>query len=361
MTLVNILYSGLGGHASVVFPLIEGDVKKEFKHVLIFYGIEDLPQAYSEKCNSLGIQYFVVKKKPGVDKGSIRQVKNILDNIRPAAVILHSVNLIIPVSAYCRKKKIRLIAAEHQANHLKTKKDWIWSYLVMLLADRVVYLTESYLQQMKKHLSVLFNSKKVKLINNGLNTSIFKPMMFNATNGLIFGMLSRLTDNKDHVTLIRAYKNYRDARPSEQSILKIAGDGPEMISIMKKIKDEGLENFVELPGMIPEKMAADFLNSLDIYIHASFGETMSTSIMQAMACKKTIIASDVPGINNMLSNGYTAALVPVRDPASLASEMISLSEDKARAEELALNAYNYAVEHYSNLKMFDSYKSLIFE
>ena len=41
--------------------------------------------------------------------------------------------------------------------------------------------------------------------------------------------------------------------------------------------------------MLAESELPAFLNSLDIYVHASFGETMSTAIMQAMACGKAIM------------------------------------------------------------------------
>ncbi|MBK8495622.1 MAG: glycosyltransferase family 4 protein [Chitinophagaceae bacterium] len=56
-----------------------------------------------------------------------------------------------------------------------------------------------------------------------------------------------------------------------------------------------------------------FLQSLDIYVHASLGETMSTAIMQAMACKLPIVASDVNGINNMIIHGKTGILVPTHN------------------------------------------------
>ena len=85
---------------------------------------------------------------------------------------------------------------------------------------------------------------------------------------------------------------------------------------------------------------------------------MSTAIMQAMACKKTIIASDVAGINNMIVQNVSGLLVPVKDPGSLAAAIQQLIKDRELASTLAVNAYQFAVDNYSNTTMFNSYKQL---
>ncbi|MBK7557617.1 MAG: glycosyltransferase [Chitinophagaceae bacterium] len=57
------------------------------------------------------------------------------------------------------------------------------------------------------------------------------------------------------------------------------------------------------------------------YLYSCFlGETMSTAIMQAMACGKPIIASDVPGIDNMIEHDITGILVPAKNAVALAKQ-----------------------------------------
>ena len=175
MTIVNILYSGLGGHFSVVFSLIEADEQKEYEHVLIFYGIEDMPQSYVDKCMEKGIRFFLVKKKQGLDVVSQKKVITILKDINPGIIMLHSISLILPLYLYTFRKNTRLISVEHQSNHLKSKKEWLWSVLLMRLSSNVVFLTDLYASQMKKRLGFLYDATRVRVISNGINTELFKP------------------------------------------------------------------------------------------------------------------------------------------------------------------------------------------
>ena len=104
----------------------------------------------------------------------------------------------------------------------------------------------------------------------------------------------------------------------------------------------------------------DFLQSLDLYIHASLGETMSTAMMQVMACGLPIIASDVDGINNMITTSVTGILVPVKNSLLLAEAIIDCIKNPIMMQTLAENAYQYALNHFSNQKMLEAYKSSVF-
>ncbi len=63
MIVVQILYSGLGGHSSVGFSILEGDQDKKYKHILIFYGIEDMPLSSVNKCEQMIGAYLLYHKK----------------------------------------------------------------------------------------------------------------------------------------------------------------------------------------------------------------------------------------------------------------------------------------------------------
>ncbi|MBK6382062.1 MAG: hypothetical protein IPF69_01110 [Chitinophagaceae bacterium] len=52
MKVMQVLYSGLGGHGSVVTSMINADKEKKWEHCLLFYGIEELLTAYTDFCKS---------------------------------------------------------------------------------------------------------------------------------------------------------------------------------------------------------------------------------------------------------------------------------------------------------------------
>jgi len=65
MRVTQILYSGLGGHGSVVFSLLDADKKKEWQPALIFYGIEDVLPEYENVCRKKDIPFLYIRKKSG--------------------------------------------------------------------------------------------------------------------------------------------------------------------------------------------------------------------------------------------------------------------------------------------------------
>lgn len=360
MKIVHILYSGLGGHSSVTFSLVEADQRKTNQHILIFYGIEALPPGSIEKCNQLGIAYYFVKKEQGLDIGSYKVIIRTLKTVRPDVILLNSVNLILPVYYYRLFHKTKIISIEHEPNHLKGKKDWLWSFLLVPLSKNVVYLTGLYYEQMKQKLGLLFSQRKITVINNGINIGLFKPAI-HATNEPVFriGMLARLSGTKDHATLIKAFALLLQKNTTGKDlVLEIAGEGEKQEGLKALVTGLGIDNKVHFVGMIPERAAADFLNALDLYVHASLGETMSTSIMQAMACAKPMIASDIPGINNMIVPGQTALLVPALDEQQLAAAMKKLIADENLRKQLGAQALRYAQAHFSNTVMFEKYEQL---
>lgn len=343
------------------FSLIEADFQRQYNHVIIFYGIEPVPESSVSKCRELSITYFFVEKKPGLDISSQKRVIQILQDVGPDVILLHSVNLIIPVYFYQLKQHIRVIAVEHQSNHLKTKKDWIWSVLIMLLAKKVVYLTEVYSDQMEKKLRPVFNKRKVAVINNGININLFQPP---DTGGhgqkdpVKIGMLARLNGIKDHGTLIRSFKCLVENNPSRKFELYIAGEGEMKQSLQSLALKLGMKEKIHFLGIISETEVVKFLNEIDIYVHASLGETMSTSIMQAMACGKPIIASEVQGITNMVEEGKTGLLVPPLDPTTLALKLQALADDIDLQKSLGTHALQHAKLHFTNTSMLNSYINL---
>jgi L-malate glycosyltransferase len=113
-----------------------------------------------------------------------------------------------------------------------------------------------------------------------------------------------------------------------------------------------------LYGMLNENELLPFMQSLDIYVHATFGETLSNSIMQAMACGLPIIASDVWGVNNMIQNNGNGLLYESQNDAMLADEISELIVNVEKRKTLGKSARIFAEQNYSNQVMFNSYKQL---
>lgn len=362
MKILHLLYSGLGGHGNVFFSMVRADKEHAFEHEALFNGIEEVREEYRQRCGEQNINWGFVKKKPGLDLGFYYRLVKSVRRAKPGILFLHGSTQVLwaKMAVLFSRQRCRIIVRETQANHLKTKQDWLWLTVALVLADKTVFLSEAYRDEIKKKLRWVFREKKTAVIPNGIDLKQFSPAPVPDTGTLIIGMQSRVVPIKDHATLLRAFAGlvnqagFRD----RQVQLRIAGDGESRPGLEQLAEELGIRSKVIFPGMITEPELVKFLQGLHVYVHASLGETMSTAIMQAMACRLPIIASDVPGISNMLIHNNTGLLVPAKDASAMQQALYSLLTDKALAGILAGNAYQYAADHYSNEIMFNRYKAI---
>jgi len=142
--------------------------------------------------------------------------------------------------------------------------------------------------------------------------------------------------------------------------LSLAGNGETWDRIHTMVVERGLQDCISLPGHLGEDELIAWFQSLDIYLHASSGETLSTSLLQAMAMGLPIVASDVPGIENLLSGELVCGvLVKNTIPESFAKAVVTIMNDEGFTKRLTEAARQRVVEAYSQEAMFDSYHKLI--
>jgi glycosyltransferase involved in cell wall biosynthesis len=367
MKILQIMFSGLGGHGSVVFSLLRGARSAPHTHVLLFFGIEDLSPGYVEACAELGIRYHFVKKRKGVDLRAWSRIVTILREEAPDAILLHSLSLIAAAGAYrLAAPRSRLIAVEHTPLAVKRKVDWICSALALRMADAVVYLTEQYAHAVRDRLGRGFRPARIHVVGNGIDTTAYAPLGAPVTprRGLRVGMLARFSTGKDHATLLRAVARLRGQHPGgdPRGVLQLvlAGDGETFAATKALAAELGLgPDECQFLGSRPEHELPAILQNLDVYVQSSFGETMSTAVMQAMAVGLPIVASDVPGLQNMVDDGATGLLVPGGDDAALAGALDRLWHAPDERARLGRAACAHARLHWSHDTMFRAYEAVL--
>jgi len=82
-------------------------------------------------------------------------------------------------------------------------------------------------------------------------------------------------------------------------------------------------------------------------------EGLCTSLMDAMAARRPIVATRAGGIPEVVTDGQDGILAPPRDPASLAKAIVSLIEDRALAGRLAENARGTVERKFSAQAMVE--------
>ena len=363
MKIAQILYSGLGGHGSVAFSLIDADKEGEWKPLMGFLGIAPLADAYAEQCKSKNIAFDYIAAVQGKPWKSWTKVFDWLKKEEPNAIILHSMNALLPCWLYARYKRVPLIVVEHTPNNLKRKSEWMVSRLAMWLGDAVVLLTQAYQNELKQKLGGSYHESKVDIIPNGIDTdrfSLLERRSLDRSKTIWLGMAARFSDTKRQDALIDMLALLRQKSPSVDYRLTLAGDGDTWESLHQKVKDAELEEYIRFSGYLGEDELLEWFKSIDIYFHASEGETLSTSLLQAMSMGLPIVASDVPGITNLLQRDEECGLlVKNSKPEGFADAVNTLVYDPVKTKALSALVRQYAVDIYSQDVMFSAYNKII--
>jgi len=136
----------------------------------------------------------------------------------------------------------------------------------------------------------------------------------------VVGCVAHFADHKGHRYLIEAAVRVAAAVPDVRFLL--VGDGELRPEIELQIKELKLERHVLLTGFrqdIPRLLAA-----MDIVVLSSHLEGLGTSLLDAMAMARPVVATRVGGIPEMVEDGVNGLLVPPRDPSALADALIAL-------------------------------------
>lgn len=356
---LQILYSGLGGHGSVAFSLAAAArTARAWENHFLFVGIEPVLPEYAQHCLERGYSFAGVRTLRGAPWLTWPAVYRGVRRARPDAIVLHSVKTIAPNHWYARRRGVPLIAVEHQANDLKTRAEWWASGQLMRKADAVVVLTAEYLEALQAHLGAGFDPSRVRVIPNGIDTDRFAPTdRLEGHAELHVGMAARMTSTKRQDLLIDALAMaVAEGLPWR---LHLAGDGPCIDALRARAARLGVAGQVEFSGFLDEQALREWFARLDVYAHASDGETLSTSLLQAMACGLPIVGSDVAGIANLLDQDEGVGVAVGQSAQAFVAAIRGLAERREAATALAARARRAALARYSQTAMFENYRQVL--
>ncbi|MCO5230744.1 MAG: glycosyltransferase [Chitinophagales bacterium] len=350
-----VLYSGLGGHGSVAFSFIDGDINHQVQHQLVFFGIEPVKKEYLEKCASKGIHNDAVVIRNMPKWKALWKAFWTIKNQNPDTIILHSTAL-FPIVIFFRMLGIKVISVDHNSNDAKTKSEWTAIHLLRYFSNVQVYLTTSQYEDYEKRFGNKYHQKgHPVIINNGLDTHLFSTLKsYEQMSSFTLIMASRFSWMKDFQTLIKATKILKDRHLFDFHVY-IAGDGETMEDSVTLATSLNLKNELTFLGMVSEDKLIEYLKKSYLYIHSSLCETMSTAIMQAMSCSLPCLVSDIEGNKAIIEDGVNGWLFQTGDEKDLAKKievLFALPEQVAKMSQISRK---YAEENFSQERMFNEY------
>ena len=216
---------------------------------------------------------------------------------------------------------------------------------------------------LKASIKAGLNKEKLEIIPFGVDTSFFRP--FNVQKDTaIFQILSigYLIERKGFEYLIRALKEVLKVHNNVH--LKIVGSGPLENKIKKLIKDLKLENNVQILSNLSDQKLLETYNSSNLFVLPSITDSQGNTeglgvvLLEAMACKLPVIASNIGGIPDIVNDGETGLLVPEKDTIGMSQSIIKLIENEDLRENLTFKGYNMVKEYFSWEKIAKDYVNI---
>ena len=195
-------------------------------------------------------------------------------------------------------------------------------------------------------LSLGIAKKQIALIaGSGVDIDRFTPMP-EPGGAPTLGFVGRLLDDKGIRTLVAAHQLLRTRVPKAQ--LLIAGT-PDPANPASVTEGEA-RSWNELPGITwlgQVNDIADFWARIHVAVLPSRREGLPLSLLEAAACGRAMIASDVPGCREVVVQEQTGLLFPVDDVPALADAMERLAVDPQLRARCAMAARTRVVERFA--------------
>ena len=205
---------------------------------------------------------------------------------------------------------------------------------VLPLCSDVAALSPRLAQEMLKMLPQLKRVQVLPLISqNGLRAIMAQA---SPSEDVCFGFAARLEHLKGPLSFVEAFALTRHLQP--RMSIKIAGDGSQRGMIIATIEKFKLEKECQLIGVYKTAQArSQFMQSIDVFVLPSLTEGTPNAIIEAMSYGKPVIATDVGGIADIVTE-EVGLLVPAGDTKALGAAMSELAGNPEIRKRMGLAA-----------------------
>jgi glycosyltransferase involved in cell wall biosynthesis len=142
----------------------------------------------------------------------------------------------------------------------------------------------------------------------------------------IVGNVAALVPHKGQRYLVDAAHLVVQEVPDARFV--ILGEGELREHLERQVREYRLEKHVLLPGFRTDVLGC--IKGFDLFAMSSVTEGLGTSLLDAMACGKPIVATDAGGIPEVVDQGVSGTIVPARDARAMANAIVELLSDEGR-------------------------------
>lgn len=206
---------------------------------------------------------------------------------------------------------------------------------------------------------------RVRLLGNGIDVRAFDPALYPAERRaeirrslglgpehLVVGMVARLVVEKGYLEMFEAARRIAEVEPRAR-FLFVGGLQPDKTDGLgaDALSRAGIEHVAQLLGHRDDIPA--LTSVMDVFALPSHREGVPRAPMEAAAMGVPSVVTNIRGCRQVVVEGVTGHLVPVRDPAALADAILGLLRDPATRRRMGAAAREKSARDFDERRVFE--------
>jgi len=276
-----------------------------------------------------GLDFVPLAPRAEMDLAAAWRLSRVIRRLQPDIVHAHDPHGVamaaIALSMGTQGKKPRLVASRRVDFHLGRNALSRWKYRQV---DRFICASEAIRQMLLE--DGIARSRAVT-VHEGIDLAKVEAAppaalheeLWLPHHAPLVGNVAALVPHKGQRHLVEAAVEVLRQEPEARFI--IAGEGERRAALEHQIRHHHLDKHVMLTGFRADVLSV--LKAFDIFVMSSVTEGLGTSLLDAMACARPIVATKTGGIPEVVDDNVTGFLVPPRDHTAMAKAILRLLAD----------------------------------
>lgn len=250
-----------------------------------------------------------------------------------------------------------VIGSQRQLGDLLTPNQRRAQLAMFRWADCVICNSKAAAERLLKH---GLRADKLRVIGNGLPPAAFAqtvPVMPRQPGVFRVGMIARMNArSKNHQIVLKVAARLKNRLKNFEIVF--VGDGPLRVQLEREAEELGVSDLVQFLG--DRRDIPAILASLDATVLASSSESLSNAILESMAGGVPVIANDVGGNAELVSDDR-GILLPPENEQALEQALLKIASDAPLREAMGRRARAFAHENFTTERMRQQYEGLYAE